>query len=95
MKKWKSALIWKIEFDSDVEKDLRKLGHTAQKKIIKFLKEKIVSDQDPRTYGKALSGNLNGLWRYRVGDYRVIAQIEDKIFTVLVIKVGHRKEIYG
>lgn len=87
-------MIWKIEFDSDVEKDLRKLGHTAQKRIIKFLKEKIATDQDPRAYGKALSGNLTGLWRYRVGDYRVIAQIEDNVFTVLVIKIGHRKEIY-
>ena len=87
-------MIWKIEFDSDVEKDLRKLGHTAQKKIIKFLKEKIASHQDPRTYGKALSGNLGGLWRYRIGDYRVIARIEDNIFTMLVIKIGHRKEVY-
>ncbi|MCX7116364.1 MAG: type II toxin-antitoxin system RelE/ParE family toxin [Legionellales bacterium] len=87
-------MIWKIEFDSDVEKDLRKLGHTSQKRIIKFLKEKIATAQDPRAYGKALSGNLMELWRYRVGDYRVISKIEDDVFTVLVIKVGHRKEIY-
>jgi len=56
-------LTWKIEFDSDVEKDLKKLGHTAQKRIIKFLKENIATENDPRTHGKALSGNLNGLWR--------------------------------
>ncbi len=87
-------MTWKIEFDSDVEKDLKKLGHTAQKRIIKFLKEKITPVQDPRIYGKALCGNLLGLWRYRVGDYRVISKIEDDVFTVLIIKVGHRKEIY-
>lgn len=87
-------MIWKIEFDSDVEKDLRKLGHIAQKRIIKFLKEKIATVQDPRAYGKALSGNLIGLWRYRIGDYRVISKIENDVFTVLVIKVGHRKDIY-
>ena len=87
-------MIWKIEFDSDVEKDLRKLGHTAQKKIITFLKEKIATGYDPRVHGKALTGNLIGLWRYRVGDYRIISKIEDDVYTVLVIKVGHRKEIY-
>ena len=87
-------MIWKIEFDSDVEKDLRKLGHTAQKRIITFLKEKIATVHDPRVHGKALTGNLIGLWRYRVGDYRIISKIEDDVYTVLVIKVGHRKEIY-
>ena len=87
-------MIWKIEFDSDVEKDLRKLGHTAQKRIITFLKEKIATGHDPRVHGKALTGNLIGLWRYRVGDYRIISKIEDNVYTVLVIKVGHRKEIY-
>ena len=87
-------MIWKIEFDSDVVKDLRKLGHTAQKRIITFLKEKIATDHDPRVHGTALTGNLIGLWRYRVGDYRVISKIEDDVYTVLVIKVGHRKDIY-
>ena len=87
-------MIWKIEFDSDVEKDLKKLGHTAQKRVIKFLKEKIATEHDPRTHGKVLSGSLTGLWRYRVGDYRIIAKIEDDVFIVLVVKVGHRKDIY-
>ena len=94
MKKWKSALAWKIEFDSDVEKDLKKLGHTAQKRIFKFLKEKIATANDPRIHGKALSGNLIGFWRYRVGDYRIISKIEDEVFIIVVIKVGHRKEVY-
>ena len=86
--------MWKIEFDSDVEKDLRKLGHVEQKRIIKFLKEKIAAVQNPRVHGKALTGNLSGLWRYRVGDYRIISKIEDDVFTILVIQVGHRKNIY-
>ena len=80
MKKWKVALAWKIEFDIDVEKDLKKLGHTAQKRIINYLKEKIKSAEDPRLFGKPLSGDLNGVWRYRVGDYRILATIEDKNF---------------
>ena len=87
-------MVWKIEFDSDVEKDLKKLGHTAQKRIFRFLKEKILTTDDPRNLGKALTGKLSGLWRYRVGDYRVIAKIEDDHFVVLVVHVGHRKNVY-
>ena len=64
-------MIWKIEFDSDVEKDLRKLGHTAQKRILKFFKEKIATSHDPRIHGKALTGNLIGFWRYRGGTIRL------------------------
>jgi mRNA interferase RelE/StbE len=88
-------LIWKIEFDAAVEKDLKKLGHTAQKRIFKFLKEKVATSSDPRLHGKSLTGNLGGLWRYRVGDYRIISKIKDDVFTVLIVTVGHRKDIYN
>lgn len=87
-------MIWKIEFDADVEKDLRKLGHTAQKRILTYLKDKLMHVNDPRTLGKPLSGDLSGLWRYRVGDYRILAQIEDETLIIFVIHVGHRKNVY-
>jgi mRNA interferase RelE/StbE len=87
-------LTWKIEFDADVEKDLRKLGHTAQKRILTYLKEKIMTSEDPRSLGKPLSGNLIGLWRYRVGDYRILAKIEDDSFVILIVHAGHRKNVY-
>lgn len=87
-------MIWKIEFDADVEKDLRKIGHTAQKRILAYLKEKIMPSNDPRLFGKALSGELAGLWRYRVGDYRILAKIEDNNFVILVVHIGHRKNVY-
>lgn len=61
---------------------MRKLGHTAQKRIITFLKEKIATGHDPRVHGKALTGNLIGLWRYRVGDYRIISKIEERVYRV-------------
>ena len=87
-------MIWKIEFDSDVEKDLRKLGAVACKRIFKYLRENIASSHVQKSHGKPLSGNLSGLWRYRVGDYRIISKIEEDVFTILIIKVGHRKDIY-
>jgi len=70
-------MTWKIEFDSDVEKDLRKLGATAQKRILTFLKKRIATTDDPREHGKALTGDFSGLWRYRVSDYRIISKIEE------------------
>jgi mRNA interferase RelE/StbE len=94
LKRWNVVLAWKIEFDRDVEKDLRKLGHTAHKRIFSYLKEKIMPLEDPRSAGKSLSGDLAGLWRYRVGDYRILAEIEDKRFVILVVHVGHRKNVY-
>ncbi len=88
-------MTWKIEFDVNVEKDLRKLGHTAQRQILNYLKEKILSADDPRLLGKALSGNLKDFWRYRVGDYRILAQIESSHFVILIVHVGHRKNVYN
>ncbi len=87
-------MTWKIEFDTSVEKDLKKLGHTAQKKILKYIKEKILPSDNPRILGKSLSGKLSDIWRYRIGDYRLLAKIEDEQFIILVIHVGHRKDVY-
>ncbi len=85
---------WKIEFDSEVEKDLKKLGREAQKRILEYLKERIAKSNNPRDFGKPLRGKLSGFWRYRVGDYRLICRIFDEEILVLVIKAGHRKNIY-
>jgi len=88
-------LAWIIQFDSDVEKDLRKLDKAAQKRILNYLRTRIANSSDPRIYGKPLQGKLTGLWRYRVDDYRIVCQIQHSVFTVLVIKVRHRKEVYS
>lgn len=87
-------MVWKIEFDAGVEKDLKKLGHIAQKKVLKYIKEKVMTADNPRSLGKPLSGKLSDIWRYRVGDYRLLAKIEDEHFVILVIHVGHRKDVY-
>ena len=87
-------MTWKIEFDAGVEKDLKKLGHPAQKKILKYIKEKIMTSGNPRLLGKPLSGKLSDIWRYRIGDYRLLAKVEDEKFVILVIHVGHRKDVY-
>jgi mRNA interferase RelE/StbE len=86
--------VWRVEFDRDAARDLRKLDAQAQRDILRYLRERIATDQDPRQFGHALTGDLKGLWRYRVGDYRIVASIEDNRFVVLVVTVGHRREVY-
>ncbi|WP_017296318.1 type II toxin-antitoxin system RelE family toxin [Geminocystis herdmanii] len=87
-------MVWKIRFNPRVEKELKKLHPSVQKKIIIYLKQQIASQENPRLFGKSLHGNMQGLWRYRVGDYRIICQILDHELIILVVKVGHRKHIY-
>ena len=87
-------MAWRIELTASAEKSLSKLDRTAAKRITTFLRERVASADDPRSSGKALAGQLAGLWRYRVGDYRVICQIEDGKLLILVVTIGHRGDIY-
>jgi mRNA interferase RelE/StbE len=88
------ARVWRVEFDPDAARDLRKLGATAQHLILRYLRERIATAEDPRRFGSPLLGELKGFWRYRVGDYRIIASIEDDRLIVLVVTVAHRREVY-
>jgi mRNA interferase RelE/StbE len=88
-------LAWAIEFDLDAAKEFRKLDRTVQLAIRKYLRERIATADDPRRFGKPLIGDKAGLWRYRVGDFRLVCRIEDERLVVLVLAVGHRKEVYG
>lgn len=85
---------WVYRFHEKALKELKKLGHSAQAEIIKYLDERVAGVRDPRRQGKALSADLAGLWRYRVGDYRILCHIKDRELLVLVVSVGHRKNVY-
>jgi len=91
---WNKALTWKIEWDDAAAKELRKLDKQAQKDILRYFRERIATDEDPRRFGKQLSREFTGLWRYRVHNYRMICNIEDNTLVVLVLRVGHRKDVY-
>ena len=66
----------------------------AQESIIHFLRERVQTAENPRQLGKPLHGDKGGLWRYRVDDYRLICDIQDERITILVVRVGHRKDVY-
>jgi len=85
---------WRIEFDRAAVRDLRRLGADAERRVLRYLRERIAGSADPRRFGHALIGDRKGLWRYRVGDYRIVADIEDDRFIVLVVAIGHRREAY-
>jgi mRNA interferase RelE/StbE len=86
-------LAWEIEFVPAAAKELKKLGRAEAGRIITTLEERIAKLDNPRQLGSALTGELGGLWRWRIGDYRVIARIEDQRVTILVVRVAHRREV--
>ncbi len=83
----------KVEFTETARKELSKLDRPVQLQIKNYLNE-VASLEDPKSRGKGLVGNLNGLWRYRVGDYRVICEILDDKILITVLHIAHRKEVY-
>lgn len=83
----------KVEYSESALKQLKKLDGQFQRAIIQEMNE-IATLDDPRQRGKALKANLSGLWRYRVGDYRVICDIQDAKILITVLRVGHRKNVY-
>jgi mRNA interferase RelE/StbE len=85
---------WVYRFDERALKELKKLGRPAQIEILAYLDKRVAGKENPRRFGKALRGNLAGLWRYRVGDYRILCQIKEGQLLILVISVGHRKNVY-
>jgi mRNA interferase RelE/StbE len=89
-----AAKTWRIEIARTAEKHILKLGRTAQTAIQKFLRERLAATDNPRQWGRPLQGEKRGLWRYRVGDYRLICDIQDETITVLVLEIGHRKDVY-
>lgn len=88
-------MAWKVEFATTALRELDKLDRQVARRILAFLHDRVVVSGDPRSAGQALKGaELGELWKYRIGDYRVVADIEDSVFRVLVVRVGNRKDVY-
>lgn len=85
---------YKVEFTEKSKKQLKKMDRATAALIIGWLEKNIQGCDNPRIPGKSLSANRSGQWRYRIGDYRVITEIEDNKLIVLVITIGHRRDIY-
>ena len=87
-------MMYKVELADKAKKELKKLDKPTAKIILAWLRKNLEDCNNPRLHGKALVGDKKGYWRYRVGDYRIIADIQDDKILVLVLEIGHRKSIY-
>ena len=85
---------WKISVSKTAERQLRQLDRPARDRIIAYLQDRVAPLKDPRELGGSLEGDLEGSWRYRVGDYRIVCRIHFEEIIVEVTRVGHRREVY-
>jgi mRNA interferase RelE/StbE len=87
-------LVWSISVSDGAEAQLEKLDPPVAKRITRYIRERVATLDDPRELGKPLQGRLREYWAYRVGDFRVICDIRDSVVTIVIVDVGHRKEVY-
>ena len=87
-------MTWKVEWDDRARRELRSLDENVQARILRYFRERIATGENPRRFGRSLTGDKSGLWRYRVGDYRLICDINDGDDAVLVLRVAHRRGVY-
>ena len=88
-------MAWRVEMTDTARRQLSKLDRRMQVEIVRYLRERLVSDEDPRRFGRPLHKELSGLWRHRIADYRVICNILEDKKLVLVVHIGHRSKVYG
>lgn len=86
-------MAYRIEFEEDARKSFKKLDNSVKKVIQKYL-DKLESREDPRSLGDPIESNLAGLWRYRVGDYRIVAEIQDDVVIILILVIEKRATVY-
>ncbi len=85
---------WVYQFEDRALRELKRLSRTDQERVLRYLKQRVIASGDPKAFGKALRNQFAGLWRYRIGDVRMICRLEDDRLVVLVVKVGHRRNVY-
>jgi len=87
-------LAWTVSFDPRALGEIKKLDRSAQRRVVRFLQDRIAGDHDPPASGKPLKGDKVGLWRYRIGKHRAVCHIDDENLTVQVLRITHRKDVY-
>ncbi len=88
-------MAWKVELSTLAQKNLQQLDPPVARRILAYLSERVERLEDPRSIGEALKGSsLGDYWKYRVGDYRVIAQLDNQILRILVVRIGNRRNVY-
>ena len=87
-------MAWAIDFDPAAFKELSRRDNPIQRRVLRYLRERLSGEEDPRRFGKPLGGEKVGLWRYRVGDCRIVCAVEEEGQRIRVIRIGHRRSVY-
>lgn len=88
-------MAWRIEFDRRAKRELDGIDPQSARRIVSFLRDRLAPLDDPRSLGEALKGEkLGAFWKYRVGDFRIIADIDDATIRILVVRIGNRRDVY-
>jgi len=87
-------MAWRVEFSPAADKALGKLDRQQQRRIQKLIDTRLQTDNDPHGLGAGYTGPLKGFWKYRIGDYRLVCDIQDRTRTILVVAIGDRKDVY-
>jgi mRNA interferase RelE/StbE len=88
-------MAWRVEFLPAAERELRKIARPVRERLLLFLRDRVQGGADPRSLGEPLRGpELGKYWKYRVGDYRIICSIRDERLVVVIVRIGHRREVY-
>jgi mRNA interferase RelE/StbE len=87
-------LAWTIDYTRSARNNLKKLDKSVARRILDFMENRVAKHEDPRALGKSLTGSLGTLWRYRIGDYRIICEIQHSAVRILVVRMGQRSEVY-
>jgi mRNA interferase RelE/StbE len=85
---------WDVRFTKGATKQFDRLNPAIRRQINRYIFERLATDKDPKRFGKPLTGEMRGLWRYRIGDYRLICEIKNATLVILVAHVAHRREVY-
>ena len=85
---------YSVRYDEKALKQLKKMDRSVQKLITSWIEKNLIDTENPRLHGKGLSGDKSGYWRYSVGDYRILADIRDDEIIIIIVEIGHRREIY-
>lgn len=88
-------MTYRVEFTERAKKDLKKLDKYTASLILGWIRKNLEGCENPRLHGKGLVANRSGQWRYRIGDYRLLAEINDDKITILVLTIGHRRDVYN
>lgn len=87
--------MYKVVYTKKALKSMRKIDHEQRRLIVSWIEKNLVDTEDPEAVGKSLKGNLNEFWRYRIGNYRILAEIDENEVKIIVVNVGHRRDIYS